>query len=40
MQWNSPILLSHALRERAGIAARVRESTLMFLIMLAAMPAN
>ena len=26
----SPILLSHTVRERAGIATRVRESTLMF----------
>jgi hypothetical protein len=40
MQWNSPILLSHAIRERAGIATRIRESTLSVLIMLAATPGN
>jgi len=28
--WNSPILLSHTVPERAGITTRIRESTLMF----------
>jgi hypothetical protein len=41
MQWNSPILLSHAVRERAGIATRIREPNHPdVLIMRAAMPAN
>jgi hypothetical protein len=41
MQWNSPILLSHAIPERAGIATRIREPIHPdVLIVLAAVPAN
>ncbi|UPJ47641.1 hypothetical protein IVB30_30885 [Bradyrhizobium sp. 200] len=41
MQWNSPILLSHAVPERAGIATRIREHNHPDVLMMrAAVPAD